>query len=225
MALTKHEQRTWLATVVSAGMAFLTTPPLANLVEKLLRQWLLTQLPGGMYEVLDHTVALELEDPRGQTATYRKRQRVRFLQNHIIAFQDKAWGDGNIFAEYKCSPGIPVDFYREGHRYNILISLRETKRQGDIEEFHIQRKIVSGFMGEVEEFQTEIDHQTAQLSMTVTFAPGRSPSRCWLIEQHAGITHDLGAQALGRLPDGKYEVGWRSNAPRLHEAYILRWQW
>lgn len=225
MAPTQNTQRSWLTTVVSAVMAVLTTPQLANLVDKVLGLWPHTRPSTGMYAVLDHDVALELEDPRGQAAIYRKRQRVRFLQNHIIAFQDKAWGDGNIFAEYKCSPGIPVDFYREGHRYNILISLRETKRQGDVEEFHIQRKIFSGFMGEMEEFQTVIEHQTAQLSMRVTFPPERRPRHCWLIEQHAGVTRELGAQALVRLPDGKHEVHWRTNRPNLHEAYILRWHW
>jgi hypothetical protein len=225
MASAPNPPRSWFTTVVGAVMSVLTTPQLANLADKLLGLYPRNKPPTGMYAVLDHEVALELEDPRGQSATYRKRQRVRFLQNHIIAFQDKAWGDGNIFAEYKCSPGIPVDFYREGHRYNILISLRETKREGDVEEFHIQRKILSGFMGETEEFQTEIDHQTAQLSMGVTFPRERRPSHCWLIEQHAGITHELGTQALVQLPDGKYEVRWRTSAPKLHEAYILRWQW
>src|SRR5690606_33639871 len=127
--------------------------------------------------------------------------------------------------EYTCSPGVPVDFYREGHRYHILISLRETKRQGDVEEFHIQRKIIGGFTGEIEEFQTEIDHETTQLSMSVTFPSKRRPMQCWLIEQHGGITRALGSQALVPLPDGNYEVRWRTGAPRLHEAYILRWQW
>src|SRR5262249_13288516 len=90
--------------------------------------------PRGMYEVLEQQCCLEILDREGKEAVYFKRQRVRFLQNNIIAFQDQAWGDGNIFADYKCSPGVPVDRYREGYRYRILISLRQTKNRGDVEE-------------------------------------------------------------------------------------------
>jgi hypothetical protein len=70
----------------------------------------------GMYEVLEYASRLELQDTKGKRAVFYKRQRVRFLQDNIIAFQDKAWGDGEIFADYKCSPGVAVDRYREGHR-------------------------------------------------------------------------------------------------------------
>ena len=42
-----------------------------------------------------------------------------------------------MFGEYKCLPGVEVDRYQEGDRWNILISLRETKSSGDIEDFYI----------------------------------------------------------------------------------------
>ena len=99
----------------------------------------------GMYEVLSYEARLELLDPTGRHAVYRKRQRVRFLQDHIIAYQDQAWGDGNPFAAYRCAPGKAVDRYREGHRWRVLISLRQTKNKGDVEEFFIEREIRDGF--------------------------------------------------------------------------------
>jgi len=71
----------------------------------------------GIYEVLDHRVSLELLDVKGKKAVYRKCQRVRFLQDNVIAYQDLAWGDGKIFAKYKCSPGIAVDKYQDGSYY------------------------------------------------------------------------------------------------------------
>ena len=43
-----------------------------------------------------------------------------------------------IFADYSCRPGEVTDVYQEGDRYNILISLRETKAAGDIEDFYIK---------------------------------------------------------------------------------------
>jgi hypothetical protein len=89
----------------------------------------------GMYEVLEYESALEIKDKRGEQALFRKREKVRYLQNNIIAFQDQAWGDGKILVNYRCAPGFPVDTYRSGYKSYILISLREVKNHGDIDEF------------------------------------------------------------------------------------------
>ncbi len=82
----------------------------------------------GMYEILDYDSTLDLKDIKGKTAVFKRHQRVKFLQDHIIAFQDHAWGDGKIFAKYKISNGRAVDRYKEGDRWNVLISLRERPR-------------------------------------------------------------------------------------------------
>ena len=55
--------------------------------------------------------------------------RVRYLQDHILAYQDYAWGDGEILRNYRCTPGTPVDLYRLGHITYILISRREVKNR------------------------------------------------------------------------------------------------
>jgi hypothetical protein len=41
--------------------------------------------------------------------------------------------------------GHQVGRYQEGGRWNILISLRETKFRGDVEEFFIERRMSRGF--------------------------------------------------------------------------------
>lgn len=179
----------------------------------------------GMYEVLDYESRLELKDCKGKQAIFLKRQRVRFLQDNIIAFQDKAWGEGEIFADYKCSPGVAVDRYREGHRWRVLISLRETKSRGDVEEFHIERAIQDGFTETVEDFQTEINHPTARLSIAVVFPENRQPKQVALVEQNVARTTILGPQHWHVLPDGRQQVVWQTRHPRLFEAYILRWKW
>jgi hypothetical protein len=178
-----------------------------------------------MYEVISHTVCLELKDVGGKTSVYTKRQRVRFLQDNIIAYQDQAWGDGDIFAEYRCSPGVPVDRYREEQRYRILISLRETKNRGDIEEFYIERTIKDGFTQATEEFQSQMSHRTHALAMSVIFPAKRLPRNVWLIEQNVSRTMPLGAEHRHELPDGRLSVSWETNKPILHESYILRWEW
>src|ERR1700752_2585592 len=125
-----------------------------------LRLWLKHYRHPGMYEILDYDSTLDLVDPKGKTAIFKRRQRVKFLQDHILAFQDYAWGDGEIFGDYKCSPGVIVDRYREGNQWNILISLRETKSAGEVIDFYTERTIKEGFTKDEEWWQVEIRHQT-----------------------------------------------------------------
>ena len=179
----------------------------------------------GMYQVLEHEAVLDLKDTKGKKAVYTKRQKVRFLQDNIIAYQDQAWGDGNVFAEYKCSPGVAVDRYQDGYRWRILISLRQTKNYGDVEEFHIERTITDGFVREVEPFQTQIDHPTRKLSISVVFPAKRLPKEVLLVEENTTRTKVLGPEYRSMLPDGREQVTWQTDKPRLFEAYILRWTW
>jgi hypothetical protein len=185
----------------------------------------LLQRPEGMYEVLDYEAALELQGADGHRSVLTKRQQVRFRQDNIIAYQDQAWGDGNIFAAYRCAPGVAVDRYREGHRYRILISLRETKQRGDVQDFFIERTITDGFTQSVEEFQIEIDHVTRRLQMMLIFPAQRLPKSVKLIEQNANRTILLDVAHQQTLPDGRLQVRWENQRVRLHEDYILRWEW
>lgn len=179
----------------------------------------------GMYKVLSYTAELELKDAKGRTASLRKQQKVRFLQDNIIAYEDKAWGDSEIFADYQCSPGVAVDRYQEGHRYLILISLRETKQRDDTEEFHIERTIKNGFTKASEYFQTDIDHITQHFSISIIFPKNRLPKQVLLVEKNTTRTIPLGPEHQTTLPDGRYKVTWNTGKPRLFEAYILRWEW
>jgi len=63
----------------------------------------------GIYEVLDYKCTLELLDTQGKNALVTKQEKVRYLQDNIIAYQDQAWGDGKILVDYHCSPGFPAD--------------------------------------------------------------------------------------------------------------------
>lgn len=191
---------------------------------------LVQRLPGlksvpGMYEVLEHEAHLEIKNRTGSKVVYHKRQKVRFLQNHVIAYQDMAWGDGDIFADYSCSPGVAVDRYREGNRWHILISLRETKNRDDIAVFDIQRTILEGFTQATEAFQTDIAHRTKLLTLRVSFPKSRLPKRVILIEQNAKRTTELGREHQTVSADETHVYRWRTEHPRLFEAYIFRWEW
>ena len=113
---------------------------------KMTHKALQRRLSAGMYEVLAYESTLELRDRSGKRATFRKRERVRYLQDHVIAYQDQAWGDGKILLNYHCTPGIPVDQYRLGHKTYILISRHEVKNKGDVDEFNIEWGIRLAFL-------------------------------------------------------------------------------
>lgn len=178
-----------------------------------------------MYEVLDCESTLELQDKRGEHALVRKHQKVRYLQNSIIAYQDQAWGDGKILINYRCTPGVPVDRYRPGQKTYILISLREVKNRGDEDEFHIEWEMQHGFTRPTELWATEVSHRMRHLKLQVIFPPSRPPLRAAVLEDSTQKVAPLKPEAIHRLPDGRYTVTWETNKPRLYETYALRWDW
>lgn len=181
--------------------------------------------PAGPYEILDYDATLEILDTAGKKAVYRKRQRVKFRQNNIIAFEDFAWGDGNVLAGYKCTPGVVVDKYRQGDRFNILISLRDTKSAGDIEQFHIERRVKNSYTHREEWLQTEIRRRTRRLRMAVIFPKGRQGYEAALARRSTNQTIALGPEHFDTLPDGRRMVSWETTHIRGYEVYTLKWRW
>ncbi len=179
----------------------------------------------GMYEVLDYEFTLELLDKKGARAKVRKREKVRYLQNSIIAYQDQAWGDGKILINYRCTPGVSVDQYRPGQKTYILISLREIKNRGDEDEFNIEWEARDGFIRSTELWAAEVSHRTRRLKIQVIFPQSRPPVRTALVETTTQKVTALGQDALRQLADGRYILAWATDRPRLYETYALRWDW
>jgi hypothetical protein len=179
----------------------------------------------GIYEVLEYESTLELQDKKGQIASFWKRELVRYRQNNIIAYQDHAWGDGNILSDYHCSPGIVVDRYRPGNKTFLLISLRETKQRGDVDEFNISWKLNESFVREHELWETEVRHKTKQLNVKIIFPAARPPRRAWIEEQLQRRKKLLGPETIRHLHNGRWQLSWRSEKPRLNERYQLHWEW
>lgn len=178
----------------------------------------------GIYEILDYETTLELS-ATGKTAKFLKRQSVCFLQDNVISFEDYAWGEGEIFADYQCAPGIVVDRYLVGDRWNILISLRESKSRGDVEEFFIESTFKDAFLSPQEWQQVEIRHYTKHLKMTIIFPKSRLCRRAVIHQRryHRSIELDYGQ--FGILPDGRQVVTWETNNIAPLEIYTLRWEW
>jgi hypothetical protein len=217
----KDENRSRLSTLLSLAGSLNVLAVLWDWVE----DHLAPSVQSGMYEVLDFDAHLELHDTDGKVTTLAKTETVKFLQDNIIAYQDQAWGHGDIFSTYQCAPGHAVDRYQEGNHYRILISLRESKQRGDTETFHITRTIEDGFTEETEFFQTRIEHKTRKLSMRVTFPMRRFPQSATLLEQNANRTTPLGSEHIQSLPNGQQRISWQIDHPRRFEVYSIRWTW
>jgi len=179
----------------------------------------------GIYEVLDYECRLELKDRSGTTATIQKREKIRYLQDYVTSYQDQAWGDGEILLNYRCSPGIPVDEYRLGHNTYKLISLREFRNKGDIDEFNIEWKMRNGFLKSTGFWGTSISHRTKKVTIKVVFPKDRPPLQVSITESNLRRTHVLGKETQQILPDGRSIVIWENTNPRLYEDYVLRWEW
>ena len=175
----------------------------------------------GMYEVLEYESVLELKDKHGKKARFQKREKVRYRQNNIIAYQDHAWGDGKILIDYRCSPGTVVDKYRPGQKTFLLISLREPKRRGDIDEFNIEWNMRDGFIRSRELWETEIRHRTKKITIKIIFPRTRPPQDVWMVEILRRRKHHLGPDAKRRLNVGRCFFICKWYRPKLNERYQL----
>lgn len=179
----------------------------------------------GLYEVLSYESRLVLQDEFGRHAQFSKREKVRYQQNHIIAYQDHAWGDGEILQDYTCTPGVVVDCYRPGQRTFLLISLREAKKRGDEDEFQMEWGIKNGFKRNHELWETEIRHRTKQMTIQLVFPGARPPKRVWVSEVLHRRRHLLSDENKVVLFDGSIQISWHNSKPRLNERYQFHWEW
>jgi hypothetical protein len=192
---------------------------------KMVQELVQGHFPQGPYEVLEYESTLELLDPDGKHAIFRKREKIRYLQNNIIAYQDQAWGDGQILVNYRCTPGKPVDRYRTGHKWHMLVSRREVRNRGDIDVFNIEWEICNGFLKSTGYWETHVMHPTEHLEINVIFPESRQPQHITLVESNHKSRHVCAVGLETLLPDGRCLCRWESPYPRLHENYILQWEW
>lgn len=179
----------------------------------------------GLFEILEYDSTLELLDSEGERAHFKKRLRVKFLQDNVIAFQDYIWGDGKPLLNYRCSPGVIVDRYREGGRWNVLISLRETRATGDVEEFRIERTLQGSFATpEAWWWETSLQQKTHRLKVSIVFPKKRHAKRVVLVERNRNRTTPLDVNLKG-LPDGRQILTWESLKFGRFETYTLKWDW
>ena len=206
------------------GTSISALPGLLTWIWKLLWKIIRKYSKQGMYEVLDYETKLTIHDPKGKSAILAKYEKVRFLQDNIIAYQDQAWGDGKILQNYRCSAGVPVDTYRVGQKTYVLISLRALKTKGEVTDFNIQWKMKDGFLKPMGFWGTDISHSTNHIKIQVVFPKSRPPQTVVIVETNGQKEKSL-EKGISLLPDKRSQITWEKNNPRLYEQYVLKWTW
>ena len=179
----------------------------------------------GIYDVLCQQRTIEIHDRDGDVVTVDTVEKLRFRQNHVAALTDYVWGDGEILADYRCSPGVPVDCYKEGSRYAVLISLREHKHHGEEMVLRTHRMIRSGFTRSQECWENDIYHRMGESEILIVFPKERQCQRATVARHNTGRSVALGPEHFQTLPDGRQQLSWSIRKPRLHERYVLHWEW
>jgi hypothetical protein len=100
----KHSNNQNLLDKLIATLLGLPWPEALRNVWKIIRKVMQGRSYAGMYEVLEYESTLDLKDRGGKRATFKKPEKVRYLQDNVIAYQDQAWGDGEILINYRCTP-------------------------------------------------------------------------------------------------------------------------
>ena len=179
----------------------------------------------GMYEVLDYESTLEIMDPRGMVGKFQKCERVRFLQDNVIAIQDQLWGFNKNIFDYKCSPGEPVDFYESGHKTLVVISLREIRSRNDEVDLNMQWYLKGDPIGKTGLWETYINQFTQKISLSIIFPSERPPIRIWINEGNRKRSINIDKKSLIRLPNNEWKISWEKKNPLLYETYSLNWEW
>ena len=179
----------------------------------------------GMYEVLRHEATLELKNASGEIALLSKSQQVRYLQNNIIAYQDQAWGDGDILLNYQCSPGVAVDKYKPAETTYILISLQDSRQKGDIDNFEISWRAKGAFTRDREGWVTTVSHRTKHLQLAVIFPEEKPPLNVKMTAQLSNKVFEIDTDNIVKLADGRWKISCEINKPKLYERYFIEWDW
>lgn len=217
MTITKE----WLLTLLPDFQWIQTLGTLWNIGRKVLNG----VSSEGIYEVIDYECAIEILNKDGTRANIYKKEKIKYLQNNVTSFQDQAYGNGEILLNYHCSPGIPIDQYQFGHNTYKLISLREIRNKGDVDEFNIEWEMNNSFLKPTGFWGTEINHRTKRIKLVIVFPIDRPPLKYSVFEKNYKKTFHLMNDVQKKLPDGRQAIIWEKTNPRLYENYILSWEW
>src|SRR5713226_3123280 len=120
------------------------------------------------YEVLDYDGVLTLHDQKGLKATFKRRERVRFLQDGVGGMLEHLWGDG-ITVGFSNNAGMIGDTIRDAKARHLIVELKRSMAKGEELEFAVKRINMVGFTKSREWLETVVDHPISKLTRSVVF--------------------------------------------------------
>jgi hypothetical protein len=188
---------------------------------KRLRKMLLPEgLLSSPYEVLDYNATLILHDGKGNRATLRRTQTIRFLQDQVSALLDHAWGDGVLVTGYRHSAGAISDSFKDQGVRHMVVDLKHPRSRGELLTFSVEREVREAFLSPDGWVETTIDHPVRHLRRRVIFPKERRAQ--WATLQ-AGASYVF--VPIVTLDDGRTCVEFEVSAPQSDLAYRMRFSW
>jgi hypothetical protein len=176
------------------------------------------QFPSDIYpfETLSFESQLDILEENG-AATFRRRQRIRFLEDNVSFFIDRVWGEGVILAGYSPGRGMSlVDSVRNEGRWALLLSFSRRFRKGDSVEIETERRIVGAFTESGGYWELAMNAPTRMLSLQVKSPRKRTVSEPEIVAPARG---ELSFKMSGA--DAQFVV----KHPALHVPYRVEWRW
>jgi len=65
----------------------------------------------------------------------------------------------------------------------------------------------------------------SRLKLRIIFPRARPCQRATLTRRHTNETLVLDERHFRFLRDGRQELTWQTNRPRLHDCYTIKWEW
>lgn len=206
----------------STQPSILLSPDVYRLIDssRRLREALAPEsLTSSPYEVLDYAGVLILHDAKGRKSTFRRTERVRFLQNGVRSLVDHLWGDG-LLIEYHNDAGAIGDSIRDGRYRHLVIDMPRAVKVGAVLTFRTSRVNLGMFPGPTESWEITIDHPVGNFSQVVVF-PVERPC----------LEGQLWVNGYGRRievvhrRDGRTALVCDVPFPIMNAPYLIQWRW
>lgn len=168
------------------------------------------------FETIKFSGRVEIIDHRGRVARFRRRQRIRFLEDGVTVFFDRIWGEGVILAGYNAGQMKMIEAIPTRKGYVIALALPRAFNRGEQFDIETERRIVGAFIYDWGYWDSAMGAPTDLLTIDVRTPVGMDMRHPDIIAPARG---DMDASASRR------HLTFRVNKPALDIPYKLRWDW
>lgn len=184
---------------------------------------------GGPYEISKMVNELDIQSIDGSLAVHRKQLSLEFLHNQVVAIWEGAYGDGEQFADFKCTPTSlrAVDEFVEGGRRHKVISLRRLYNRGDKIDVTFERTIKNALLDpEREAFLVDVTRRTQTLIIRIIFHKEHKCTEATLYRRHGKkSSKEPLTQSFSYNEEGRQVIEWKKSRPKLGDTYTFEWTW